>query len=66
MEIKVNGKTENIPDNITILDFLKQKNITFDNVVVEINQEIIKKENWQKTILQQCDKLELVQLVGGG
>ena len=66
MEIKVNGKTENIPDNITILDFLKQKNITFDNVVVEINQEIIKKGNWQKTILQQSDKLELVQLVGGG
>lgn len=66
MEIIVNGKTDQVSENLSVQDFLQQLNVTFDNVVVELNREIVKREEWQETILHQGDQLELVRLVGGG
>ena len=66
MEIIVNGKTDQVSENLSVQDFLQQLNVTFDNVVVELNREIVKREEWQETVLHQGDQLELVRLVGGG
>ena len=66
MEIIVNGKTEHISENLSIKDYLQLKNITSGEVVVELNRNIIKREEWKGTILQSGDQLELVRLVGGG
>lgn len=66
MEIIVNGNTEHISENLSVENYLQLKNITSENVVVELNRNIIKREEWQETILHQGDQLELVRLVGGG
>ena len=66
MEIILNGKTEQVSENLSVQNFLQQLSVTFNNVVVELNREIVKREEWQGTILQPGDQLELVRLVGGG
>jgi len=37
-----------------------------DRIAVEINGEIIKKSDYDKTVLNDGDKIEVVSFVGGG
>ncbi len=66
MTILVNGKEEKIEAQTSLLDFLSFKNLDPDTVVVELNLDIIKKDQLKNTILQNNDKLEVLRFVGGG
>ena len=37
-----------------------------DRVAVELNREIVPREQWTQTVLQDGDRLEIVHFVGGG
>lgn len=50
----------------TLLALLSEKNYRIDRIAVEINGVIIKKADYEKTILNDCDKIEVVSFVGGG
>ena len=59
--INVNGKeTENCKSLSVLLE-----NGGF-RIAVEINGEIIKKSDYDKTVLNDGDKIEVVSFVGGG
>ena len=66
MTITVNGKKEEIPEPITILDFLVQNNLNPDKVVVELNLDIISKDTLKDVMLKDNDTLEILRFVGGG
>ncbi len=66
MEITVNGKTEEIGKDISIFEYLNQKGITVEHVVVELNKEIIKRDTFQTTKINTGDNVEVLRLVGGG
>ncbi len=66
MTITVNGKKEDIKEKSNILDFLVQKNLDPDKVVVEHNLNIINKETLKDIILKENDTLEVLRFVGGG
>lgn len=66
MFVYVNGEKKEISDNFTLGDFLKSQEIEFESVVVELNGEIIETEDYQKTILKENDRLEVLRFVGGG
>jgi thiamine biosynthesis protein ThiS len=66
MEIVVNGKTEETEEDISILEYLTEKGIAADHIVVELNKKIIKRETFQETKLSSGDRIEVLQLVGGG
>ena len=60
--INVNGKeTENCKSLSVLLE-----NGGRDRIAVEINGEIIKKSDYDKTVLNDGDKIEVVSFVGGG
>ena len=62
--INVNGKeTENIK-SLSVL--LENGGFRRDRIAVEINGEIIKKSDYDKTVLNDGDKIEVVSFVGGG
>lgn len=65
MEIVVNGESETIQP-CTIAELVAQKNLTPGSLVVELNQQIIKQQQWSQTQLVQGDHLELLSFVGGG
>lgn len=65
ISVIVNGKEMEF-ENITILKLLKNLNLDMDKVVVEVNFEIISKENYQNFMLNKEDKIEIISLVGGG
>ena len=68
MSIKVfiNGKQEEFEKEITISELLEIKKIRKEVVTVEYNEEIIKREDYDKIKLKDNDKIELVFFMGGG
>lgn len=67
MTIVLNGKTIELPQEInSISDLLHYYNLENRIVVVEVNQEITYKEQYDSTILSDKDRIEIIHFVGGG
>lgn len=66
MKITVNGTGEELAEEMSILNFLGLKGLNPDNVVVEHNYQIVKKNKWAETTLKENDNLEILAFVGGG
>ena len=65
MKITVNGE-EQATDPKTVLGYLVEIGIDPRRVAVELNLDILKKVEYATTMLNEGDKVEIVQFVGGG
>lgn len=66
MRLTVNGEVRDAPDSATLADLLALLGIEGRRVAVERNLEIAPKSLWASTALQEGDRVEIVQFVGGG
>lgn len=64
--IVLNGENFQCIKESSISDLLKALELHPTGVAVEHNKRIIKKEDYDKTILSRGDKVEIVHFVGGG
>lgn len=67
MKITVNGNGLEVQEDVkhikALIDFLE---IEDKPLIIEHNQQILQKEEHEKTILEHGDKVEIVHFVGGG
>jgi len=66
IKIKLNGKFSTINENLSLFIFLKELKIPLKKVAIELNQEIIDKNNLKTIKLKNNDKIEIVHFIGGG
>jgi cysteine synthase A len=66
MKVIINGNSEEAINGTNIATVLKGKNIRPEVVAVELNDEIIEREKYEKTKLKDGDKMEIVYYMGGG
>ena len=66
MKIKVNGQIKEVDSGIDLGKLLEQMQLKVDCVAVECNLEVLKRESFATTELNDGDNLEIVQFVGGG
>ncbi|MBI5025534.1 MAG: sulfur carrier protein ThiS [Nitrospirae bacterium] len=66
MMIRLNGSVTEFEDGFTVGRLLKSMNIEPMRVAVEVNLEVIKKQNYQEHRLKDGDSIEIVSFVGGG
>jgi len=66
IKIKINGKFSTINENLSLSIFLKELKIPLKKVAIELNQEIIDKNNLKTIKLKNNDKIEIVHFIGGG
>ncbi|MBI5683302.1 MAG: sulfur carrier protein ThiS [Deltaproteobacteria bacterium] len=66
MRIFVNGKEQTFAKGITVSGLLELLNIKLHGIAVELNLEIVPKSRYAETVLRDSDKIEIVQMVGGG
>ncbi len=66
MEITVNGKKEIARKGMTVAELIDSKGINPGTVIVEYNQDLIKKDTWGGIILKENDSIEILRFVGGG
>lgn len=62
----INGKEMSFKDGITIEELLNELKIEAYKVVVEVDLNIIDKEEYGTTKLTSDSKVELIRFVGGG
>ena len=66
MNIVVNGDPMELPDPTKVADLLTQLRLKPELVVVELNLNILKREELTKAVLKEGDQVEIVHFVGGG
>ena len=66
MNIQLNGETQTISEKTTVLNLLEGHKLQPERVVVELNKEILDKNNFATTSLSEGDSLEVIQFVPGG
>jgi thiamine biosynthesis protein ThiS len=62
----LNGEKYWTNDCITILQLINYFNYNSSLLVLEYNNSICNKKNWNKIYLHNNDKIEIVTIVGGG
>ena len=66
IQIYINGKKKNIKSNCNLIDILKEYSLINKLVAVEINQEVIPKSSYKTITINKNDKIEILELIGGG
>ena len=66
IQIYINGKKKNINRNCNLIDILKEYSLINKLVAVEINQEVIPKSRYKTITINKNDKIEILELIGGG
>ena len=62
----LNGKQVALEKEKTIAQLLSENQVNENRVVVELNKEIIVKEDFSKINLKDDDTVEVISFVGGG
>jgi len=66
MRIILNGASRDLDDGMTVLDLVLSLSDDPRGIAIERNLEIVPKAEHKTTHLQDGDRLEIVQFVGGG
>lgn len=67
MTLQINGKQVELSDNVnSVKKLLLHYKLESRIAVVELNKEIVKKEEYEKRKLVNGDTLEIVHFIGGG
>lgn len=66
MQIQINGETKDFVDGLTLLELINQIEMPAQRIAVELNREVVRRGDWNKTVLNDGDKVEIVHFVGGG
>ena len=66
MTLTVNGKTMQCNDAVTVADLLAETGYKEVYVAVELNEEIVPRENFKTCVLKENDVVEIVTFMGGG
>ncbi len=66
MRVKINGRTMELAEPLSVSRLLAVEGIQAGEVVVQYNGEIIDRSAWLEVVLQEGDELEILRFVGGG
>jgi sulfur carrier protein len=66
MQIVLNGDSVETAEGATVDSLLLQLGISRERVAVELNADIVPKAGYEKQLLSDGDKIEIVHFVGGG
>jgi thiamine biosynthesis protein ThiS len=67
MKIILNNKEEEfIGDQFTISELLKVKKFTFKMLVIKVNNQLVKKAEYDSTMVKDGDDVMVLHLISGG
>ena len=65
MNLIINGETRAFSAE-TLSALVEQLGMRPDRVAIELNRDIVPRDRWHETRLNEGDRLEIVHFVGGG
>ncbi|MBT9172378.1 MAG: hypothetical protein DDT21_00759 [Syntrophomonadaceae bacterium] len=66
MRIVLNGKETCWPEETEMLTFIRNCGFNQERVVVQHNGRILTREEWTGVSVQEDDRIDVLQFVGGG
>jgi thiamine biosynthesis protein ThiS len=66
MEIRLNGKPREVAEGITMSRLLDELKLAPLRVAVQVNMDIVKREQYGETILRPGDTVEVLTFMSGG
>jgi thiamine biosynthesis protein ThiS len=66
MKLQINGEPRDFTTPLSLSSLVEQLGMKQDRVAVELNRNLIPREQWGTTDLAEGDRLEIVHFVGGG
>lgn len=66
MSIIVNGKIVKFVEKETVSDLLKRMHYTFPLIIVKINGQLIKKPQYEETIVPDNSNIQVIHMISGG
>jgi sulfur carrier protein len=66
INLMVNGESVSCNQQTNLPELLTQLNLNPRTIAVEYNGEILHRQYWSNTQMQEGDRLEIVTIVGGG
>ena len=66
MSIEVNGRKTDWIENESVKQLLTRIKYTFPLVVVKINDKLVLRKNFEKTIIPDKSKIDVIHMISGG
>ena len=66
MKIFVNGESRELSGSPSLADLITQLELPATRIAVELNREVVRRNDWSGTMLHEDDRVEIVHFVGGG
>lgn len=66
MQIRLNGKTREVAEGISIRRLLDELGLHPMRVAVQRNQDIIKRDRYEEVVLRPDDAVEILTIMAGG
>ena len=64
--LTINGDRRELPDLPNVAALVEHLGMKGDRVAIELNLDIVPRDRWISTALNDGDRLEIVHFVGGG
>ena len=66
MVVEVNGESRDVPESITLAEFVQLLALAPERLAIELNRQVVRRADWPHTALKGGDRVEIVHFVGGG
>ncbi|HEY8204057.1 MAG TPA: sulfur carrier protein ThiS [Pyrinomonadaceae bacterium] len=67
MQIQINGEQREFAQSaIALSELIEQLSLAPQRIAIEVNRQIIRRADWESTDINDGDRVEIVQFVGGG
>jgi thiamine biosynthesis protein ThiS len=66
LQVYVNGEPKQLADNSSLTDLVGQLGLPEARIAIELNRIVIRRANWEGTLVREGDRVEIVHFVGGG
>jgi sulfur carrier protein len=66
IQVVVNGEPKTVPDGLNVVGLLEFLAVDPARVAVELNRSIVRKVDWNSSVVGDGAEIEIVWFVGGG
>jgi thiamine biosynthesis protein ThiS len=66
LRITVNGEAKEVPDETTLEGLVRLLVLAPERLAVELNYEVVRRDDWPRRALGEGDRVEIVHFDGGG
>ena len=66
LRVFINGESKEISGTPSLAELINQLDLPVTRIAIELNREVVRRSEWNSTMLQDGDRIEIVHFVGGG